>query len=77
MGIIEVSSRARNYGAKIGVEPHGDMHQFIADFFAEKSLQFVNDWLEEKNLSKFIKPVFEKTAREERFKKQRNTDEKQ
>ena len=39
MGIIEVSSRARNYGAKFE---------------------------EENFVSKFIKPVFEKTAREER-----------
>ena len=37
----------------------------LAYFFAGKSLQFVSDWLEENNLSKFIKPVFEKTAREE------------
>ena len=56
MGIVELSSHARNYGAKI----------LASGLLAGESLQFVSDWLEKSNFSKFIKPVFEKTAREER-----------
>ena len=52
-------------GKKLASNKRADMPQ-LADFFAGKSPQFVSNWFEENNLSEFIKPVFEKAAREER-----------